>query len=129
MTSFEYYDKKNKTRVTAVKDIVIKQMRNLFNIDKNLVTVKEMLQKNEGLLNEYEELIKGWDKERKRITDEEVKREARNQMAPEQDAGEQKESKKGIGKGKGKNKPKKWLWLNCCKSLAQNDYLNSLLAF
>ena len=76
MTSFEYYDKKNKTRVTTVKNIVLNQMSNLLKIEGNLTDVKEKLQKNEQLLKEYEEMQEDWAIEKQKLVEREVQRQA-----------------------------------------------------
>jgi len=76
VTSFEYYDKKNKTRVTTVKNIVLNQMSNLLKIEGNLTDVKEKLQKNEQLLKEYEEMQEDWAIEKQKLVEREVQRQA-----------------------------------------------------
>ena len=60
MTSFEFYDKKNQTRVTNTKGLVLKQMENLRKIEERLKDVKEKLQKNEQFLKEYDDVIEIW---------------------------------------------------------------------
>lgn len=103
VTSFEYYDRKNKQRVTTVKDLVITQMKNLFKIEENLVDVKEKLQKNEQLLKEYEDMQEEWAQDRQRIINEEVEREAERRQNP-QGLPLQKAAKEPKSKGKGKKK-------------------------
>ena len=60
VTSFEFYDKKNQTRVTNTKGLVLKQMENLRKIEERLKDVKEKLQKNEQFLKEYDDVIEIW---------------------------------------------------------------------
>lgn len=54
VTSFEFYDKKNKKRVADVKEIVNNQFNNLKKVEGNLKALKEKLSDHKILLSEYE---------------------------------------------------------------------------
>ena len=69
VTSFDFYDKKNSTRVNNVKNLVLNQMKNLKKIEGNLQDVKDKLQKNEKFLKEYEEMQEQWAEDKKNIAE------------------------------------------------------------
>ena len=84
MTSFEFYDRKNKGRVNNVKALVQGQMANLQKIEKALESVKEQLGSKEALLNEYDALARQWAQEKEKIAADEIQE--KKEECEEQDA-------------------------------------------
>lgn len=101
VTSFEYYDKENRTRVSGIKTVVIQQTEKLKKVEGELKKLKESIQKNDSLLKEYEMMQVEWKMEKQRIMD---KAEKFN-MDDENLAGDQQvEANKSKPAGKAKKK-------------------------
>ena len=67
VTSFDYYDKKNKKRVSDVKALVAAQTANLQTIERNLGTVQAKLEGAEQVLVAYQGVAEQWEKEKKEV--------------------------------------------------------------
>lgn len=103
VTSFEFYDKKNKKRVSDVKDTVSDQMANLKNIEANMVKVKEKLEANETFLIEYQAIVAKWQEDRQAIVNEVIDDEI-NEIKNQGGATLKEEGKKAKGKRVAKEK-------------------------
>ena len=103
VTSFEFYDRKNKTRVNTVKGQVQAQMANLMKIESNLQVVKNELNSKEELMNEYEALSRQWNEEKLRNANSMIDDEIKEQLEANKDQAMESKAAKGA-KSKKKKK-------------------------
>lgn len=99
VTSFDFYDRKNKKRVGDVKELVMNQFKNLLIIEQNLMALSGSLDKNEKFIDDYNELVKQWTQERNEIANRTIEGEV-NEL--EKNNGVANDGKKRGGKGKKK---------------------------
>lgn len=75
VTSFEFYDAKNKRRVNMIKELLQGQMANLKKIESSLITVKEQLDSKESLMAQYEALSNQWKEQKRLIANQKIQQE------------------------------------------------------
>ena len=104
VTSFDYYDKKNKKRVSDVKALVAQQTANLETIEQNLSTVDGKLESAEQVLVAYQAVAEQWADEKKEAAKGRIGAEVEDQRragASEKDASKRsKAAKQNQKKGK-----------------------------
>lgn len=53
-TAFDYYDHKNSARVQGIKQTILDQKENLDEVQRIIINIKDVVQKNEELLQDFE---------------------------------------------------------------------------
>ena len=56
MNSFEFFDLKNRDRVSIVRELIMSQKENLDKVEGIMLNVKDRVQKNEDILIEFSEM-------------------------------------------------------------------------
>ena len=56
MESFDFYDRKNKTRVTNVRNLIVNQKENLVKVKSIMDSVKKKIKKKMKILEEFAEI-------------------------------------------------------------------------
>ena len=72
VTSFEYYDRKNKLRVAEVKQIVTSAENKIKAVKEQLRVLKEKFGRNGSLLDECNDMVKYYAAERERVKQEQI---------------------------------------------------------
>jgi len=56
VNSFEFFDLKNRDRVSIVRELIMSQKENLDKVEGIMLNVKDRVQKNEDILIEFSEM-------------------------------------------------------------------------
>lgn len=56
VNSFEFFDLKNRDRVSIVRELIMSQKENLDKVEGIMLNVKDRVQKNENILIEFAEM-------------------------------------------------------------------------